>query len=180
MTVEEMFHFWGIVLKMSIENHQLRWINAYFCQSIEIFSKPGGSTKISDFSSQSLDNITENHFQQIRAALHTESGISSVGDKCHQLRVVIKSSNKHAKTGFMLTHECLFDEGGIASKLRHNPVCQYNSSKPDKYRINSLCLQTQPRVKILIISLMYTKVRMQPMHTLLRKHGTFQPHKKLQ
>jgi len=33
-----------------------------------------------------------------------------------------------------------FDEGGIANKSKYNPVCQYNASKPDKYRIDFFVL----------------------------------------
>jgi hypothetical protein len=34
----------------------------------------------------------------------------------------------------MLGCHCYFNEGGIASKSRYNPVRQYNSLKPDKYQ----------------------------------------------
>ena len=41
---------------------------------------------------------------------------------------------------FILGCECSFDEGGIASKSRYYPVRQYNSLKPDKYRIGFFVL----------------------------------------
>jgi hypothetical protein len=84
--------------------------------------------------------MCEHRFRQIHAAFHPESGISTVGDKCHQLRSSINSLNEHAKHTFVLGRECSFDERGIASKSRFNPVRQYNSSKPDKYRIDFFVL----------------------------------------
>jgi hypothetical protein len=66
--------------------------------------------------------------------------MSSVGDKCHQLRASITSLNEHAKRVFIPERECSFDEGGIMSKSRYNPVCPHNSSNPDKYRIDFFVL----------------------------------------
>ena len=80
------------------------------------------------------------HFCQIHAALHPEIGSSTIGDRCHQLHASIESLNAHAKRSFILGRQCSFDEGGIANKSRYNPVCQYNSSKPDKYRIDFFVL----------------------------------------
>ena len=50
------------------------------------------------------------------------------------------SLNKHAKRSFIMGHQISFGEDGIASKSRYNPVCQYNSSKQDKYQIDSFVL----------------------------------------
>ena len=86
------------------------------------------------------NRLTYKHFLQIRAAIHPEDGTSEIGDKCHQLRAAIQFLNKHAKKSFILGRELSFDEGGIASKSRYNPVCQYNSSKPDKYHIDFFVL----------------------------------------
>jgi hypothetical protein len=76
-------------------------------------------------------------FKQTRAAFHPDSGMSSVGDKCHQLRASIKSLTKCA---LILGQECSIDEGRIASKSRYNLVWHYNSSKPDKYHIDFFVL----------------------------------------
>ncbi len=82
------------------------------------------------------ERLTLKRFLQIRAALHPAVGVSDISDECHQLRAAIQSLNEHAKQSFVLGCEISFDEGGIASKSRDNPVCQYNSSKPDEYRID--------------------------------------------
>ena len=63
-----------------------------------------------------------------------------VGDKCHQLRSAIQFLNEHARKTFIPGRYLSFDEGGIASKSRYNPVRQYNASKPDKYRIDFFVL----------------------------------------
>ncbi len=145
ISVEEMYHFLGIILKMSIDNRQVGGYHAYFSPPMELFSTPGDSTKIHGFSSWAADVMSEYRFRQIRAAFHPENGVSVVGDKCHQLRSSIKSLNEYAKRTFILGRECSFDEGGIASKSRYNPVRQYNSSKPDKYQIDFFVLVNTSR-----------------------------------
>jgi hypothetical protein len=53
ITVEEMYHFLGIILKMSIDNHQIGGFHAYFSPPVELVSTPVHSTKIHGFSSWS-------------------------------------------------------------------------------------------------------------------------------
>jgi hypothetical protein len=77
---------------------------------------------------------------QIRAALHTEERNPDIGNKCHQLRAAIQHLNQHPKKTFIPGCRCSFDKGGIASKSRYNPLRQYNTSKPDKYRIECVVL----------------------------------------
>jgi len=54
-TVEKMYLFLGIILKMSTDNHQIGGIHACFSPSLEMFSTPGESTKITGFTSWALD-----------------------------------------------------------------------------------------------------------------------------
>lgn len=107
---------------------------------MELFSPLTDSIPIKGFTGWASDVMKEYGFKQIRSALHLASGLSNVGNKCHQLRAAIESLNKHAKCAFILGRHCSFDEGGIASKSRYNPVRQYNSSNPDKYRIDIFVL----------------------------------------
>ena len=51
-----------------------------------------------------------------------------------------RSLNEHAERAFIPGRQFSFDDGEIASKSRYNPVRQYNSSKPDKYRIDIFVL----------------------------------------
>jgi hypothetical protein len=140
ITVEEMYHALGIILKMSVDNRQIGGWGSYFNAPTEMKYTPSQSISIDGFSSWASDIMSFYRFRQIRAALHPETGSSLVNDKCHQLRASIQSLNEHARRAFILGRECSFDEGGIASKSRYNPVRQYNSSKPDKYRIDFFVL----------------------------------------
>lgn len=45
ITVEVMHHFLDIILKISIENHQISASHVYFSLSVEIFFTPGELTK---------------------------------------------------------------------------------------------------------------------------------------
>ena len=91
------------------------------------------------------EHLTNKCFLQIRAAIHPEDGVSEIRDKCHQLRAAIQFLNEHAKKSCILGRELSFNEQGIASKSRYNPVRQYNSSKPDKYRIDFFVLVNTSR-----------------------------------
>jgi len=86
---------------------------------MELFSTLGDSTRIHGFTSWTADIMSEYCSQQIQAAFCPESGVSSVGDKCHQLQPSINSLNEYSKPTFILGYECSFDEGGIASKLTY-------------------------------------------------------------
>ena len=122
------YHARGIILKMIGDDRQLG--------SISLKCGPGHSIKTSWVSNV----MCAYHFHQIHAALHPEMGPSTVGDHCHQLCAFIVSLNPNAKQSFILGRQRLFDEGGIASKSRYNPVGQYNSLKPDKYGIDLFVL----------------------------------------
>ncbi len=79
-------------------------------------------------------------FIQIHRAFHLESSESKEGDKCLQLRNAKSQKNKATMKTFIPWRELSFDEDGISSKSRYNPVRQFSSSKPDKYRIDFLLL----------------------------------------
>lgn len=105
---------------MSIDNRQLGGISSYFSPPSELKCGPGRAIKIEGFTSWASNVMPSYRFHQICAALHPEIGSSTVGDRCHQLRASIVSLNTHAKWAFILGQQCLFDEGGIASKTRYN------------------------------------------------------------
>jgi len=125
--VEEMFHMLGMILKIEGLFQPLKKLYISCDEIIKLRSIEMNWTD---------DRLTLKRFLQIRAALHPEIGVSDIGDKCHQLRAAIQSLNQAAKKSFVLGRQISFDEGGIASKSRYNPVRQYNASKPDKYRID--------------------------------------------
>ena len=54
--------------------------------------------------------------------------------KCYQLRYAIQQLNACSLRTFHVGGDLTFDEGGIASRSRFNPVRQYNKDKPNKFR----------------------------------------------
>lgn len=110
ITVEEMFHALGIILKMRLVNILLGGLKAY------------------------LNPITkgyitcDNAIDQIQAALYPEDGESNVGDKCHQWHAAIQYFNEHDKKSFIIGDQLSFNEGCITCKSHYNPVHQYNLS----------------------------------------------------
>ena len=79
-------------------------------------------------------------FLQIRSAFHTESGESSVCDKLHKLRYLIRSTDDVASNTFDLVPTADLYEVGIATYSRFCCVRQYNKDKPDKFCINLFVL----------------------------------------
>ena len=90
---------------MSLNNRIVGGYHAYFSPPVELFSTPMQSIKIRGFSCWAADVMSEHRFKQIRAAFHLESWVSTVSDKCHQLRASINSLNEHAKRAFVLGQE---------------------------------------------------------------------------
>ena len=72
------------------------------------------------------------HFRQIRSAYHPEFGESMVGDKCHQLRFLIRCIIRAAERNFGLGQNSGFDEWDIATCSRFWCVRKYNKDKPEK------------------------------------------------
>jgi hypothetical protein len=139
--VEELFHTFGMILKMSLVTIRLGGLKAYFNPITKLYISCDEAIELRTVDTNWTDErLTYKRFLEIRAALHPEDVVSDIGDKCHQLRAAIQFLNEHAMKPFILGRELSFGEGGIASKSRYNPVHQYNSSKPDKYRIDFFVL----------------------------------------
>ncbi len=79
-------------------------------------------------------------FKQIRGALHSEVGNTTINDKCHQIRHALNTLNHASYKTFIPEQDLSFDEGGIASRSRFNPVRQYNKDKPQKFRVDFFIL----------------------------------------
>ena len=69
-------------------------------------------------------------FRQIISAFHLEDGKPAVGNKCHQLRYLIRSVNDSASKTFDLGPTSDFYEGGIATHIRFCCVRKYNKDNP--------------------------------------------------
>ena len=71
------------------------------------------------------------------------------GDKCYQLRRALNQFNTSAKAAFKIPRNMAFDEGGIGTRSRYCPVRQYNSNKPNKFRVDFFVLSDSENYAIL-------------------------------
>jgi Transposase IS4 len=133
ITVEEMYHFLGITLRISLSPIDWGGYGAYFA---------AGNRKVLGVEIAKTDGfarhyMTLNRYKQIRAAFHPEDRIAgNAGDKCYQLRHAINTLNQAANNSKYIGENVTFDEGGIGSRHRLNPVRQYNKDKPQKFRVD--------------------------------------------
>ena len=148
-----MTQFCGCVLKMSIDDRKLGGYKAYFGSDVQVNLSNTYSVNLSHYPAWAKNYFTLFRFKQIRAALHPEVGASSIGDKCHQLRFGINQLNAAARRTFVPGANLSFDEGGVASRSRMNPVRQYNKDKPDKFRVEFFILSNNTPGKYFIYHL---------------------------
>lgn len=140
ISLEEMVRFHGVILKMSIDNRSLGGYESYFETNLQVNLGLDYMVTLKDYPPWAALVFSVNRFKQIRAAYHPEVGASSVRDKCHQLRFAINSLNAASKATFIPGLNLSFDEGGVASRSRMNPVRQYNKDKPKKFRVDFFVL----------------------------------------
>ena len=114
--------------------------SAYFTKDPQVNMGRDYNVTLADFPAWANNVMTLGRFKQIRAAYHPEVGASEIGDKCHQLRHAINSMNAASKSTFVPGPNLSFDEGGVASRSRMNPVRQYNKDKPQKFRVDFFVL----------------------------------------
>ncbi len=96
--------------------------------------------KLTDHKPWGLKIMSLCRFKEICASFHPELGTSKVGDKCHQLRHALNTLNAASMRTFIPGIDLSFDEGGVASRSRFNPVRQYNKDKPQKFRVDFFVL----------------------------------------
>ena len=153
ITLEEMYHFLGICLKMSIDNQATGGYASYFQEKLEIAAAFNVNIEVTGRVGWAVKYMTINRYKYIRSAFHPEIGTSIVQDKCHQLRAAIKQLNRAAKTSFKPGPRMSFDKGGVMMQLRFCPVRIYNKEKPDKYRVDFLCsLKLTSNLSIILMS----------------------------
>lgn len=134
ITTEEMYQFLGITLRISLSPVDWGGYEAYFSANnrhvlgLEIKGTDGFARHIV---------MTLSRYKQIRSAFHPEDrSTGDGGDKCYQLRHVINTLNQAAANTMHIGENVTFDEGGIGSRHRLNPVRQYNKDKPQKFRVD--------------------------------------------
>jgi Transposase IS4 len=132
-TTEEMYHFLGITLRISLSPVDWGGYQAYFSNS----NKSVYGLDIPGTDGFARHYMTLLRYKQIRAAFHPEDrAAGNGGDKCYQLRHVINTMNQAAINTKFMGPDLTFDEGGIGSRHRLNPVRQYNKDKPQKFRVD--------------------------------------------
>ena len=140
ITVEEMVHFFGILLRISLEPRKMGGYTSYFQESHSITLASGYTCNLQGYQSWAKNVMNLVRFKQIRSAFRLESHRYDINDKCYQLRWFIRQFNFMAKKTFILGPNASFDEGGIPMRSRFCPVRQYNKDKPAKYRVDFFIL----------------------------------------
>jgi Transposase IS4 len=133
ISTEEMYHFLGITLRISQSPLDSGGYHAYFTP----YNKQVLGLEIPNTNGFARHYMSLLRYKQIRAAFHPEDRPAPDDrDKCYQLRHVINTFNQAAKNAKFMGSDLTFDEGGIGSRHRMNPVRQYNKDKPQKFRVD--------------------------------------------
>ena len=140
ITTEEMIHFFGIMLRISLEPRKMGGYESYFTEQQSITAANGYSTSLRGYHAWAKDIMSLLRFKQIRSAFRSECNRYDPNDKCYQLRWFIRQFNYMARKIFHLGPNASFDEGGIPMRSRFCPVRQYNKDKPAKYRVDFFIL----------------------------------------
>ena len=140
-SVKIILHFLGIMLKISLDGRRQGGYEQYFkdCNYIKATSRK--RYKITGHTAWAKKIMPLRHFKQVRAAFRVEKkGDKRVGDKAYQLRRVATRISEGARRTFVPGRNMSFDEGGIASRSRRNPIRQYCKDKPNKFRVDFFIL----------------------------------------
>jgi len=145
ISIKEMYHFLGIMLKISLSTVDGGGYTAYFAPEDKvIYSDTGRHPKIIQIKNSAgwaQHTMSLGRFKQVCGAFHPEDRVASYGkDKCYQLRHVLNRLNAASLSTFEIGPNMSFDEGGSACRSRMCPVRQYNKDKPDKCRVDFFIL----------------------------------------
>ena len=116
------------------------------------------------------DVIEKIHKKQIS---HSPIGRSSIGNKCHQLRHALSTSNQASLQTYTDSGLSL-DEDWVASRLKFNLVHQNSKHKPQKFSVNFLFSTTTHLFNTLYFTVMYTRKRIHSMLKSQLRSGTCQ------
>ena len=84
--VEEMVHFFGILLRISLEPRKMGGYTSYFQESHSITLASGYTCNLQGYQSWAKNIMNLVRFKQIRSAFRLESHRYDINDKCYQLR----------------------------------------------------------------------------------------------
>ena len=105
ITVKEMFHFLGIMLKISLSPVDGGGYTAYFHKgNLEIsFNRHQEAYEITNSNGWARDIMLLGRFKQIRMAYHPEDKSAAAGgDKCYQIRNAMNTCNVAAASSFTI------------------------------------------------------------------------------
>jgi Transposase IS4 len=119
ITEDEMYHFLGILLRISLEPKDQGGYAAYFRPNDHNISMDSKRSFDIPKSSGFICGIDEkyrmsfNRFKQIRGAFHPEDKVEANGsdDKCYQIRAIINELNAASKLNYVPDANLAFDEG---------------------------------------------------------------------
>ena len=116
ISVQEMIQFHGMVLKMSVDHRELGGYASYFTDPFSVNLSRSYSVLRTDYPAWAIKVMTLRQFKQICAVFHPETGTSTIGDKCHQIRHALNALNQSSLEKFTPDINLSFDEGGVASR----------------------------------------------------------------
>ena len=140
ITVQEMLHFYGLMIRIYIEPRHIGWCTSYFGSIPRIVFYQGFTVSIDTYGGWSGKSTSLFRFRQILTAYHAELWEYKFGDKCHQLIFLIRCINWASERTFYLGPNAAFYEGCIATRIRFCRVRKYNKYKPEKFRIDFFVL----------------------------------------
>ena len=154
ITTEEMYRFFGVLLKMSLQPIDGGGYPAYFrTTNKELCTGYGSRAKklvIDNTTGFASKIMTLRRFKQMRSAFHPEHvAAANSGDKCYQLRAALNQLNSSSLATFDPGKDLTFDEGGVACRSRLCPVRQHNKDKPDKCRVDFFILADSKKHSVL-------------------------------
>ena len=106
-----MIHFFGMVLKVSIDDWRVGGYTEYFYDEIFKDRAEDYSINVKGFASWAKDVITQHHFKQICSVFHPEPHFATNGEKCHKLCYALNKLNNRAKHKFIPGINLSFDGG---------------------------------------------------------------------
>ena len=153
ISVTEMMNFFGIMLRMSLNPIDYGGYQAYFNKS-DIEVQIDSETTIKAFSTGrwASDIMDLRRYKIIRMAFHPEDRLArECGDKCYHVRYLMRQFKSAAKASFIPGRDIAFDEGGIGSRHRLNPIRQFNHNKPQKFRVDFFICSTTENDRYVIM-----------------------------
>ena len=110
------------MLRISLEPRKMGGYESYFIEDHSIILSNGYTVILTGYIPWAKDIMTLLRLKQIRRTFCPESESINRGDKCYQLRLLVRKFNLLARKIFILGPTASFDEGDIPMRSRFYPV----------------------------------------------------------